>query len=68
MCIRTLLAVASSDTTVSTPPSLIASFGMPNTTQLVSSCAMVYAPACFIANGPLAPSPPMPVGITGVRR
>jgi MFS family permease len=57
-------AISSSDSTFSAPPSLIASLGMPKTTQLFSSCAMLRAPACFISSMPRAPSSPMPVRIT----
>src|SRR5206468_8225352 len=38
-----------------------ATFGMPNTTQLSSSCASVCAPALRMASRPRAPSSPMPV-------
>ena len=51
-------------TVFSTPPRLIASLGMPNTTQLSSSCATVCAPALRISSSPAAPSSPMPVMIT----
>ena len=47
-----------------TPPSLIASLGMPKTMQLASSWAMLVAPASFISSMPWAPSSPMPVMIT----
>ena len=53
-----------SGTILSTAPALIASFGMPNTTHVASSCATVAAPACLMARSPCAPSPPMPVKIT----
>ncbi len=42
----------------------MATLGMPNTTQLASSWAMVAAPASRIWSRPLAPSPPMPVRMT----
>ncbi|KAG1304503.1 hypothetical protein G6F62_015703 [Rhizopus arrhizus] len=42
----------------------MASRGMPNTTQLASSCAIVWAPARCIASMPAAPSLPMPVKMT----
>src|SRR5258706_7001319 len=56
--------IACRGTTLSTPPSLIASLGMPKTTQLASSCARVRAPASCISNRPRAPSSPIPVMIT----
>lgn len=42
----------------------IASLGMPKTTQLASSCAMVRAPASRISSMPCAPSLPIPVMMT----
>ncbi len=51
----------SSGSTLSAAPRAIASFGMPNTTDVVSSCATVSAPICFISSSPCAPSSPMPV-------
>src|SRR5713226_6088579 len=39
----------------------MASRGMPNTTQLASSCAIVNALAFFISRRPSAPSSPIPV-------
>src|SRR6266404_810735 len=42
-------------------PRRMASLGMPKTTQLASSWAIVNASACFISRRPSAPSSPMPV-------
>ena len=47
VALRIAPAIDSSGITLSTPFSLIASFGIPKTTQVASSCAMVFAPACF---------------------
>ncbi len=44
--------MASSGITRSTAPAFMASAGIPNTTQLASSCAMLNAPACFISSIP----------------
>ena len=57
-------AIFSRGATSSTPPAAIASRGIPNTTQLASSCAIVYAPESCISRKPSAPSLPMPVRIT----
>ena len=54
----------SSGKTRLTPPSLMASAAIPNTTQESSSCARLTAPTCFISSMPLAPSSPIPVMIT----
>jgi len=58
---RNALGIACKERILSAAPSLMASFGMPNTTQLVSSCATVRAPASRISSRPRAPSWPMPV-------
>src|SRR5258708_3752644 len=58
---RISLGIWASDTTFSTAPQAIASFGMPNTTQLSSSWARVAAPSLRISSSPLAPSSPIPV-------
>ena len=42
----------------------MASLGMPKTTHVASSCAIVCAPARLISSSPSAPSSPMPVRIT----
>ena len=57
-------AMAGSGRTCSAAPSSIASRGMPKTTQVASSCAMVRAPAWRILSSPCAPSAPMPVSST----
>jgi len=41
--------ISSNGKILSTPPALMASLGIPNTTQLSSSWAMVKAPASFIS-------------------
>src|ERR1700730_11174210 len=55
------LGIWTSDTTLPTAPRAIASFGIPKTTQLSSSCARVEAPSLRISSNPLAPSSPIPV-------
>ena len=52
---------SSSDSTRAAASRRIASLGMPNTTQLASSWAIVSAPASRISLSPRAPSSPMPV-------
>lgn len=54
-------ATRSSGSTRSTAPSLMASLGMPKTTQLASSWAMVRAPPSCRRFMPRAPSSPLPV-------
>ena len=62
--VRIALGIDCKGKTRSTPPNLIASFGIPKTTHVASSCATVAAPACFISAIPRAPSSPIPVRIT----
>src|SRR3989304_1884937 len=57
-------AILSGGRTYVAAPSLIASPGMPCTTELSSSCAMVIAPISFSVFNSSAPSLPMPVNIT----
>ena len=49
--------------TTSTAPSAMASLGMPKTTQVASSWAMVRAPGRAARSSPRAPSSPMPVSM-----
>ncbi len=49
------------ETMSATAPSAMAAFGIPNTTEDASSCAMVAAPRRFISRSPAAPSAPIPV-------
>src|SRR5690348_10837208 len=57
-------ATCESGNTTSIAPRATASFGIPYTTHVASSCATVAAPAAFIAASPSAPSSPIPVRIT----
>lgn len=52
--------------TMSTHPVAIATFGIPNTTDVFSSCAMVCPPFCLMVAKPFAPSFPMPVRTTPI--
>ena len=61
---RIASATCPSGTTSSTAPSSIASFGIPKTTLVASSWAIVRDPALFISRSPSAPSFPIPVRIT----
>src|SRR5665213_2691979 len=63
---RIASATDSSGTTRSTAPRRMACLGMPKTTQLASSWAIVVAPADFIFFIPCAPSEPIPVRITPI--
>jgi hypothetical protein len=53
--------ISSSGRTAFAAPSAIAAFGIPKTTQVLSSSAKVAAPAFRSARSPRAPSSPMPV-------
>src|SRR5579863_644823 len=57
-------AIPRNGTTAVTASRAIASLGIPKTTQLASSWAMVRAPALRISSRPCAPSLPMPVMMT----
>ena len=57
-------AMELSGSTWQAAPRSMAILGIPKTTELASSCAMVWAPADLIFFNPCAPSEPIPVRIT----
>src|ERR1051326_4199457 len=63
-CVNASPESRSNGATEQTPPRSSASFGIPNTTEVSSSWAMVNAPDLRISSIPSAPSQPMPVMIT----